>query len=97
MDTNAARPCEKNSKAILFRPGQCGVAERSLNTGLSQTWGMGLHGVVVCLASRISDGFNSHILHCVLVVQWLVRRLAKANIRVRFPFRTPYRQVRELV
>ena len=24
----------------------------------------------------------------VLVVQWLVRRLAKANIRVRFPFRT---------
>ena len=26
-------------------------------------WGMGLHGVVVCFASRNSDGIVTHILH----------------------------------
>ena len=42
------------------------------NSGI---WGLGLQGVVVCLASRKSDGFNSHKFHAGMV--YMCARLDK--------------------
>ena len=52
------------------------------------------HGFKRCPAVRKIP--KSSLISSVLVVQWLVRDLAKVQIRVRFPFRTPYAPIREL-
>lgn len=53
---------------------------------LLHIWGMELLGLTICFANRISDGFESHILHLkyTLIVQWIVHRSSKPTISVRF-------------
>ena len=50
------------------------------NCPLLHIWGMGLHGVTICFANRIPDGFESHILHLkyTLVAKRIRQRSSKA-------------------
>ena len=69
--------CSRSTRdGAANRPRSVRCAERSLKTGATAIWGMGLPGVVVCFASRIADGFDSHMLHFIGVQRSLVARFA---------------------